>query len=75
MSAMRPVYDGKEMYSNSDGTTLSALLCWQRMGVSEISTPVSTTNGEHAKLGNDDGGTDGGGYFFGGLDSEPDVAL
>lgn len=62
-------------YSNSNGATLAALLCWQRMWVTERSTPVSTANGEHTELGNDDGGTDGGGYFFRGLDSEPDVAF
>lgn len=65
----------EKTYSNSNGTTLSTLLCWQRMRVTERSTPVSTADGKYAELGNDDGGTDGGGYFFRGLDSEPDVAF
>ena len=62
-------------YANGNGTTLSALLCWQRVRVTEVGTPVSAADGKHAELGDDDGGTDCGGDFFGGLDTKTDVAF
>jgi len=43
--------------------------------LTKVGTPVTATDGENSELGNDDGGTDGGSDFLGGLDSETDVAL
>lgn len=45
------------------------------MRLTEIGAPVSSPDGQDAQLSNDDGGTDGGSNFLGGLDSETDVAL
>lgn len=62
-------------YTNGNGATFSTLFRGQRMWVSEGCTPVSTTDGEDAEFRNDDGGTNGGCYFFGGLNAETDVAF
>lgn len=45
------------------------------MRLTKVGTPVTSSDGDDAQLGNDDGGTDGSGDFLGGLDSETDVAL
>lgn len=45
------------------------------MGLTQVGTPVTTTNGDDAQLGDDDGGTDGGSNLLGGLDAQTDVAL
>ena len=45
------------------------------MRITERRTPVSSANWQHAQFGDDDGGTDGSGYFLGGLDSETNVAF
>lgn len=45
------------------------------MGETEVGAPVTTTDGDDAELGDDDGGTDGSSDFLGGLDTETDVAL
>ena len=45
------------------------------MRVTQRCTPVPSSNRQDAQLGNDDGGADGGGYFFGRLDAETDVAF
>lgn len=45
------------------------------MGSAEIGTPVPSSDGKDGEFGNDDGGANGGGYFFGGLDAEPNVAF
>jgi hypothetical protein len=43
--------------------------------LSKIAAPVSATNGNDAQLGDDYGGADCSGDFFGRLDAEADVAL
>lgn len=45
------------------------------MGETKVGTPVSSSHGDDAQLGDDDGGTDGSGNLLGGLDTETDVAL
>lgn len=45
------------------------------MRLTKVGTPVTSSDGDDAQLGDDDGGTDGSGDFLGGLDSETDVAL
>lgn len=45
------------------------------MRSTKVGTPVTTTDGENAQLGDDDGGTDGSGDFLGGLDTETNVSL
>lgn len=62
-------------YSDGDGTALSALLDGQRVRQTKVGTPVTTTDGDNAKLSDDDSGADGSGNFLGSLDTETDVAL
>ena len=45
------------------------------MRLTKVGTPVTSSDGEDAQLGDDDGGTDGSCDFLGGLDSETNVAL
>ena len=45
------------------------------MRSTEVGTPVTSTDGDDAELGNDDGSTDSSSDFLGGLDTETDVAL
>ena len=45
------------------------------MGSTEVGAPVTTTDGDNAELGDDDGGADGSSDFLGGLDTETDVTL
>lgn len=43
--------------------------------MTKVGAPVSSSHGDDAQLGDDDGGTDGGGDLLGSLDAEADVAL
>ena len=45
------------------------------MRLTEVGTPVTTTDGDDGELGDDDGSADGGSDFLGGLDAETNVAL
>lgn len=45
------------------------------MGSTKVGSPVTTTDGDDAQLGDDNGSTDGGGNLLGGLDTETDVTL
>lgn len=65
----------RETYSDGNGTALAALLDGQRVGITEVGTPVASTDGQNAELSDDDGGADGSSDFLGGLDSETNVAL
>lgn len=66
---------GSRNETDSDGTALSALLGGQRVRLTEVGTPVTSSDGDDGELGNDDGGADGGRDFLGGLDTETNVAL
>jgi hypothetical protein len=61
--------------SDGNGTTLAALLDGDGVRLTEVGTPVTTTDRNNAELGNDDGSTDSSSDFLGGLDSETDVTL
>lgn len=61
--------------SNVDGSTLSGGLGGDGVRLTERRTPVSSSNGDDGELGNDDGGSDGGGNLLGGLDAETNVAV
>jgi len=63
----------RNTYPDADGTTLSTSLDGQRVRLSEVGTPVTTTDWHNRELGDDDGGADGSCDFLGGLDSETDV--
>lgn len=45
------------------------------MRLTEVGAPVSTTDGDDAQLGDDDGSADSGSNLLGGLDTETDVTL
>lgn len=45
------------------------------MRFTKVGTPVTSSDGENAQLGDDDGGTDSSCDFLGGLDTETNVAL
>lgn len=62
-------------YTNGDGTALAALLARQGVRLTKVGTPVTSTDGDDAELGDDDGGADSSSDFLGGLDTETDVAL
>ena len=62
-------------YTNGDGTALAALLARQGVRLTKVGTPVTSTNGDDAELGNDDGSADSSSDFLGGLDTKTDVTL
>lgn len=62
-------------HPNSDTATLSTLLGWQRMRLTEVGTPVTSSDGYNAELRDDNSSTDGGSDFLRGLDTEANVAL
>ena len=45
------------------------------MGLSDLVTPVSTTDRDDGELGQDDCSTDSSGYFFGALDTKTNMAI
>lgn len=65
----------KATYSDGDRATLAGLLDGDGVGSTQVGSPVTTTDGDDAQLGDNDGGTDGGGDLLGGLDTQTDVAL
>lgn len=62
-------------YTNGDGTTLSALLRWDGVRLTEVGTPVTTTDWHDRELGDDDSRTDSSSDFLRRLDAEPNVTL
>lgn len=62
-------------YSDGDRAALAGLLDGNGVGSTQVGSPVTTTDGDDAQLGDDNGGTDGGGDLLGGLDAETDVTL
>lgn len=62
-------------YTNGHGATLAGFLDGNGVRLTEVGTPVTTANGHNGELGNDDGGTDGGSDFLGGLNAKTDVSL
>jgi hypothetical protein len=64
-----------DTYTNGNGTALARLLDWNGVWVSEVGTPVATTNGHDRQLRDDDGSANGSCDFLGGLDAETDVTL
>ena len=58
-----------------DTAAFALLLGRQAVRVAEVGAPVAAADGQDGQLGDDDGGADGGGDFFGGLDAQADVAF
>jgi len=60
--------------SAHDGSRLSGNLARDSVRLGDVRTPVSSSNGDDRKLGDDDGSSDGGSDLLGALDTESDVA-
>ena len=67
--------NGASTYTNSDGSTLAALLRWDGVRITEVGAPVATTNWHDRELGDDDGSANGSCDFLGCLDSEANVTF
>jgi hypothetical protein len=65
----------RSTYANADRSALSRLLGGERVRLSKVGTPVSTTDGKNGELCDDDGGTNSSSDFLGGLDAESNVSL
>jgi len=61
--------------SDSDGTALSGDLNGDGMGVTDVVTPIASSDGDHVKLGIDDGTLDGTLDFLSALNTKTDVAI
>jgi hypothetical protein len=61
--------------TDGDGTALSALLGGQRVRLTKVGTPVTSSDGNDGELGDNDSGADGGRDFLRSLDTETDVTL
>lgn len=66
---------GSRNETDGDGTALSALLGGEGVRLTEVGTPVTSSDGDDGELGDDDGGADGSCDFLGGLDTETNVTL
>jgi len=66
---------GSRDQSHEDGADLTGELHGDGVGLSELTTPVSTTNRDDSELGSNDGTTNGSGDFAGALDTETDVTI
>jgi hypothetical protein len=62
-------------YTNGNGTALSTLLARERVRSTKVGTPVASSDGDDAQLGDDDGGADSSGNFLRRLDTETNVAF
>ena len=62
-------------YSDRNATTLSTLFGRQAVRCSKVCSPVASTDGQDRQFGDDDGGANCSGDFFGRLDSQTNVAF
>jgi hypothetical protein len=62
-------------HANRNGTTLSTLLGGQGVRKTKVGTPVASSNGQNAQLGNDNSSADSSSHFLGGLDTKSNVSL
>ena len=58
-----------------DGAALAGLFGWERMWLTEVGTPVATTDRKDGELSNDDGGANRSCDFLRCLDAETNVTL
>jgi len=58
-----------------DGSALGVDLAWHGVWLSELGTPVASSDWDNAKLGENDGRADGVRDFFRALDSESNVSI
>jgi len=61
--------------SHMDGSALGVDLAWHGVWLSELGTPVASSDWDNAELGEDDGRADGVRDFFRALDSESNVSV
>ena len=50
-------------------------LARNRVGLADLVPPVASSHGDDGQLGQDDGPTDGSGYFLGALDPQTDMSI
>lgn len=60
--------------SAHDGSGLSGDLAGDSVWLSNVRTPVTSSDGDDGEFGGDDGTSDGGSDFLGALDSETNVS-
>lgn len=61
--------------SDEDGTTLAGGLVWKGVWLTKRGTPVTSSDRDDGELSNDNGSSDGGSNFLGGLDTETNVTV
>ena len=61
--------------TDGDGTALSVNLGWDGVHLSDLVTPVSSSDRDHGELGRDDSTANGGGDFLGALDTQTQVTV
>ena len=52
-----------------------AYLARNRVGLADLVPPVASSHGDDGQLGQNDGPTDGSGYFLGALDPQTDMSI
>ena len=52
-----------------------AYLARNRVGLADLVPPIASSHGDDGQLGQDDGPTDGSGYFLGALDTQTDMSI
>ena len=60
---------------DSDGSTLAGCLLGDGVDFADLVTPVATSNRHNGQLGQNDGATNGGRYFFGALHAQTNVTI
>ena len=61
--------------AQSDRSALAGGLGGHSVGLTDLVTPITTTNGDDGKLGQDDGGTDSSSHLLSALHTETDVSV
>lgn len=62
-----------QTYPHGDTATFPTFFRRQTVWLSQVGSPISSPDGQHAEFGYDDGGADGSSDFFGGLDTKANV--
>ena len=57
------------------GTTVASHLARNHVGLADLVPPVASSHGDDGQLGQNDGPTDGSGYFLGALDPQTDMSI
>merc|ERR1712061_639496 len=66
---------GSGAQSHPDGATLASHLAGNSVGLADLVTPETTSDGNDGELGQDDGATDSGGHLLGALHTQTHVSI